>query len=175
MREGKEHPQGPAAALPALGGCRQWAAPLGRVPWRLPLCWELPCRTRVCWGCRSKERSSRRAWESCKGSSSTWQHPFPPPSHWCSFESCCLQCGTSSGNVFPRHCLSFCFFIDCSLSGTSLLSPLVPQVSVGCSLNPFSVYLLSVVDLYLCLLCAVMLGPLIFQPRPAFFEALTSL
>lgn len=121
-----------------------------------------PCWTCVDW---SKEQSLQRAWEGSKESSSNRQHPFPSPSHWSFFESCCFQCGTGSGSIFLRHC-SFFFFIHCSLSGTSLLIPLVPHVS----LNSLLVCLLSVLDLSLCLLHVVILSPLIFQPRPSLVE-----
>lgn len=147
---GREHPQGTATALTAPQSCRCCTG----------LYWELLGQTRVFWACWSKAQSSQRAWESYKGTSGSQQHA---PSRWYGMLGIFFQ-----GTVCPSW-----GFVHHSLSGVSLLMPLVPQDSLGCSLNAVLVYLVSVLDL--CLLHAVLLSLLIFQPRPALGEALTSL
>lgn len=152
---GKEHPQGLAAALPALGGCGRWALlPLAEHRGDCPCAGSCRVGSGRAGGAGAKSKAPAGPWESCKGSSVNWWHPRPLPSRCCSFESYCLQRGTSTGNIFLRCCLSI-FFLYIALCQDHL--SLVPQVSVGCSLNPLLVYLLSVVVLCLCsmLLCSV--------------------
>lgn len=157
MREGKGHPRGPAAALPAPGGCRRWAAPLGRARGIAPELGAAVSDLQRAGGAGAKSKAHGGPGKVARGpAASPLSSSIPLVLLGILL---CPQGGTSSGNIFIRHCLVGFFNTHCSLSGASLLSPLVPQVFVGCSLHPLWVYLLSVVDLSLPLLHAVTLCP----------------